>query len=86
MSVDPFGVRSALSLPRVITVLMFTLDTKSVLSRLSSSQPKPVAASLSMLSRSDGKDHFHANLSCRVIISDRDFFRRFASRKLPTET
>ena len=42
MSVGPFGVRSALSLPRVIAVLMFTLDTKSVLSRLSSSQPKPV--------------------------------------------
>ena len=39
-----------------------------------------------MLSRSDGKDYFHANLSSRVIISDRDFFRRFASRKLPTET
>ena len=28
MSVGPFGVRSALSLPRVITVLMFTLDTQ----------------------------------------------------------
>ena len=39
-----------------------------------------------MLSRSDGKDYFHANLSSRVIRSDRDFFRRFASGKLPTET
>ena len=39
-----------------------------------------------MLSRSGGKDYFHANLSSRVMISDRDFFRRFASRKLPTET
>ena len=27
-----------------------------------------------MLSRSDGKDYFHANLSSRVIRSDRDFF------------
>ena len=33
-----------------------------------------------MLSRSDGKDYFHANLSSRVMISDRDFFRRFVNK------